>query len=228
MANQVAARLAGDDYQHLYAWWHALGLFLPHLELAEVWIEDERAGSFDDITLHYVPTAQRPSHFLQVKFHVDQFVSSLRLRLGSTNATADVSERAAERMGHLNLRCDDSALLLASGIVRDWVKRGVQKLTLENLNAVIEKFDLRAKPKEPAVTVYLETIKKRRFDLEPDYLLDWRHHFSGPAHEKGHSVVDSAVNSRSVSIWSTPPNSYGLEDFHVSRHGSPSERFFRG
>lgn len=55
---------------------------------------------------------------------------------------------------------------------------------------MIDKFDLRAKPKESAVTVYLETIKKRRFDLEPDYFLDWRQYFTGPAHEKGHAVLD--------------------------------------
>ncbi|MBA2679925.1 MAG: hypothetical protein H0U76_16200 [Ktedonobacteraceae bacterium] len=29
MANQVAARLQGDDYQHLYAWQFVLELLMP-------------------------------------------------------------------------------------------------------------------------------------------------------------------------------------------------------
>ncbi len=51
MARQVAARLAGDDYQHLFAWMHVLELLMPKRRVAKVVVEDEAAGSADDVTL---------------------------------------------------------------------------------------------------------------------------------------------------------------------------------
>ena len=69
------------------------------------------------------------------------FIRCLRLRLGSTNATADVSDHVAERMINIGLRHDEAALLLACGIVRNWIKRGVQKLTRATLDAVIAEHD---------------------------------------------------------------------------------------
>lgn len=289
MANQVAARLAGDDYQHLYAWWHVLGLRIPHLQLDSVCVEDEQAGSFDDVTLHYARATGRASHFFQVKYHVDlrsaystaaliertsgssllqkfwrtwhkvrttgteprltlfsnwnwdaadeicrcidgndgsltpeflthsartavgklrdqwlaecggsldefaEFARSLRLQLGSTNVADEVAQRTAERMFHLGLRHDETALKLACATVRHWIKRGVQRLTREGLDATIAELGLREVPSEPTATVYLETIKKRRFDLTPDYLLDWRDHFSGSQYERGHTTLDASL-----------------------------------
>ncbi|MDE2306076.1 MAG: SAVED domain-containing protein, partial [Gammaproteobacteria bacterium] len=38
-----------------------------------------------------------------------------------------------------------------------------------------------------------ETIKKRRFDLEPDYLLDWRGYFAGTEYERSHHIIDPAL-----------------------------------
>jgi hypothetical protein len=35
----------------------------------------------------------------------------------------------------------------------------------------------------------LLTIKDQRFEIEPDYRLDWREHFAGPATGKGHEVI---------------------------------------
>jgi hypothetical protein len=289
MANQVAARLAGDDYQHLYSWWHALELLDLHAGVKEVWIEDDRAGSFDDVTVHYEAASRRAGRFYQVKYHVDQrsaystdafldrtsgssllqkfwrtwqkiastgrdpllvlfsnwswdsadalggcidgrdgsfkpdflsasdrsdvgklrvrwqtecggsagefaaFVATLQLRLGSTNAAADVGERVAERMRNHGLKDDESALFVASGIVRDWIKNGTRRLTKELLESLLAVKDLHAKEPERSVTVYMETIKKRRFDLEPDYLLDWRKHFSGTDYERSHRIVDPAL-----------------------------------
>jgi hypothetical protein len=293
MANQVAARLAGDDFQHLYAWWHVVNLLEPATKLEEVHIEDENAGSFDDVTLFFVDEAKRAPEFFQVKYHVDlrsaysteifcdrthgssllqkfwrtwqklgtasfrptltlfsnwswdsndaicscisgqngrlkdDFLSSssrsaigklrlkwlqecgatadefagfaraLQFRLGSSNADEDVCSRVSERMGRFGLRSDASALKLVSGIVRDRIKQGVQKITKPVLNELIESNDLRAKAPERTATVFVETIKKRRFDLSPDYLLDWRELFEGPAHERGHAIKDPAMwNSR--------------------------------
>jgi SMODS-associated and fused to various effectors sensor domain len=288
MANQVAARLAGDDYQHLYAWWHVLTLLLPSAQVAEVSIEDDQAGSFDDVTVTYEPASGKAPHYFQVKYHVDQrdcystqvlldrgpgssllqkfwrtwkkiraeatepelmlfsnwswdstdavgqcinghdgslkgflsagehsnigklrarwlaecggslhefkaFISCLRLRLGSTNAAADVSAHVADRMENLGLLNDETALLVAVGIVRGWIKQRIQRVNKELLEGVLTAHDLRSKTGEPSVTVYVETIKKRRFDLEPDYLIDWREYFVGPEHERSHRIVDPSL-----------------------------------
>ncbi len=289
MANQVAARLAGDDYQHLYAWWHVLALLIPREQVSEVRIEDDRAGSFDDVTVHHEASSGLAPHFYQVKYHVDQrdaystrvlldrtagssllqrfwrtwksisaegrdpeltlfsnwswdstdavdgcidgydgslksefltasersavgklraqwqaecaapaaefeaFIRRFRLRLGSTNATADVGERVAERMRNLGILDDERTLILAAGTVREWIKSGTKRITKHLIEGVLSAHHLRAAQSERSVTVYLETIKKRRFALEPDYLIDWREHFAGSEHERGHRIVDPAL-----------------------------------
>lgn len=289
MANQVAARLAGDDYQHLYGWWRALELLNANSGVVEVSIEDDRAGSFDDVTVRYDASTGRAARFYQVKYHVDQrsaystdifldrgpgssllqkfwrtsqelgstgrdpqlmlfsnwswdsadalggcidgrdgslkpefltagdrsdvgklrerwqaecggspedfaaFAQRLRLRLGSTNAAADVGERVAERMRNEGLQNDDAALYVAAGIVRDWIKSGTQRITRQLLEQTLAEHRLHVERPERSVTVYVETIKKRRFDLEPDYLLDWREHFSGSEYERSHRVLDPAL-----------------------------------
>src|SRR5262249_39041881 len=80
-----------------------------------------------------------------------------------------------------------AALLVAVGVIRDWVKTGKQEVTKATLNDVIAKYDLRL-PKEakPGVTIYLSTIKDQRFDVPPDYELDWRHYFLGNPEKRGH------------------------------------------
>jgi SMODS-associated and fused to various effectors sensor domain len=72
MANQAAARLAGDDYQHLIGWSYLLELLIPTRHLRSVTIEDPDAAFADDITMEYELEATRPDLFLQVKYHVDQ------------------------------------------------------------------------------------------------------------------------------------------------------------
>jgi len=289
MAHQVSARLCGDDYQHLYSWWHALALLDPRSEVTEVWIEDDRAGSFDDVTVHYAAQSKRAAQFFQVKYHVTQqgsystdtlldrakgssllqkfwrtwtklgranlapeltlfsnwswdsddqvgrcidghdgslkeefltesarsrvgqlrvrwqgecgasdnefgaFVRCLRLHLGSTNATESISRLAAERMRHRGLRDDESALCVAVGIVRGWIKAGVQHITRGLLELALIEHRLQDTPAEPSVTVYLQTIRTHRFDLRPDYLLDWREHFEGPEYQRSHRIVDPAL-----------------------------------
>ncbi len=62
------ARLQGDDYQHLFAWYHALRLMLPEEGVSRVEVESEGAGNVDDVVL------RRPSHadeYYQIKFSVD-------------------------------------------------------------------------------------------------------------------------------------------------------------
>ena len=71
MANQVAARLKGDDYQHLYAWWWLLALLIPREMVAEVVVEDDTASSVDDVTVRHEKGSGKSDLFHQIKYHVD-------------------------------------------------------------------------------------------------------------------------------------------------------------
>lgn len=288
MANQVAARLSGDDYQHLIGWSHLLELLMPRSLLRSVTIEDPDAAFVDDITMEYEGQAGRPNLFIQVKYHVDQrsqystdafvdakgkgrsllkkfhetwralrtdaerpielrlvsnwtwdpadrvreciqgtdcglseefftacpggalgkaraqwlshlsvedeefraFVRSLRLRLGF-DCAEELETRVAERMEHLGLRHDSAALLIGVGIVRNLVKAAKGAQRRSDVEALLAAHDLRLPAtSEPATTVYLSTVKQQRFEVEPDYLLDWRGHFEGNDQKRGHRVLD--------------------------------------
>ena len=71
MANQVAARLVGDDYQHLFAWQYALDLLHDRKQVERVRVEDADALSVDDVTVVYRAELDLPNRFFQVKYHVD-------------------------------------------------------------------------------------------------------------------------------------------------------------
>lgn len=72
MGGQVSARIQGDDYQHLYAWLHALELLMPGRQVATIIVEDNEAGSADDVTVLRGDGALLPDRYHQVKYHVDQ------------------------------------------------------------------------------------------------------------------------------------------------------------
>ena len=284
MANQVSARLKGDDYQHLYSWLFALELLLPSKKVKMVTIEDSSAGSVDDVTVKY-DDAQTPDKFYQLKYHVDQrseyssdsliahkdnessllekfwrtwrllknqahpveiylisnwgwdstdsfkavidgesksvkpeflnatkrselgkirgkwlialhadedefadFIKSLRFRCGN-DCSEELSERVIERMERLGLKSDVAALLIVVGVVRNWVKKGKQQLVRNDIEQVINDYDLRLpKDAEPSVTIFLSTVKAQKFEIEPDYLLDWRDYFAGEPNKKGHQL----------------------------------------
>lgn len=65
-----SSRLKGDDFQHLYSWYLALELLIDP-EIAEVRVEDREAGSVDDVTVRRRPGSNKPSQFIQIKYHVD-------------------------------------------------------------------------------------------------------------------------------------------------------------
>ena len=120
----------------------------------------------------------------------DAFARTLRFHFGYDSWDV-VVERAAERMENNGLKHDENALLMAVGIVREWVKAGRQEITKEALEAIITRRDLRLPENaRSAVSVYLTTIKDQQFDIVPDYALDWRHYFIGNAAIRGHDVVD--------------------------------------
>jgi len=72
MANQSAARIKGDRYQHLYSWNRLLELKDPRKHVRLVSVEDRSAGSFDDVTVRHEAGTTRPNRFYQVKYHVNQ------------------------------------------------------------------------------------------------------------------------------------------------------------
>lgn len=291
MANQVAARLSGDDYQHLYAWQLVLELKMPRKSVRLVTVEDALAGSVDDVTVRHQEGTSSPDQFFQVKYHVDQrdeysteklighkegeasllekfwrtwnllqkqnpersielhlvsnwswdgkdklrkcfdgrdnsvtedyffatpnsdigklralwqtvlkakdedfkaFIKCLRFKVGF-DCSNELEQRVAERMDYLRLKSDPAALLIAVGIVRNWIKSGKQELTIEELEVTLRKHDLyRIENSERSVTVYLTTIKSQKFDIEPDYIIDWRDGFLGDPNKKGHQLKDPA------------------------------------
>lgn len=84
MANQVSARLKGDDYQHLTTWLHVLELKVPRFAVRLVTVEDETTGSADDVTVRYQPSSGKSDRFFQIKYHVTH---------GGGYSTAFVQER---------------------------------------------------------------------------------------------------------------------------------------
>ena len=294
MANQVAARLKGDDFQHLYSWYLALELPRPGSQVVKVIVENDQAWSADDVTLHHSPESGLPDHFYQIKQHVrhtkshstasfiehdpkeksqlqklfdtwrnlkaqangrpieihfistwtwdsddklktcisaennaftgDFYHATPRSDLGKLRqqwvdhlgiSPASIAEffdfagtlrlwpgfanwewmkrLVRERMNYLRLKSDEAALLVAVGIIRTWIKAGNQIITADVLREAFEIHDLYIPDdQEPSVDVYLTTIKEQKFDIDPDFLIDWRKYFVGKPTQKGHSLADPA------------------------------------
>src|SRR5262249_18499102 len=120
------------------------------------------------------------------------FARSLRFRLGY-GCWRQLKNFVSERMEHLGLKCDENALAVAAGLVRDWIRTGQGDITIDALERTLKDRDLyAARAVEQSVTVYLNTIKERMFELEPDYILDWRKYFVGRPDSKGHELKDPA------------------------------------
>jgi hypothetical protein len=62
------ARIQGDDYQHLYAWWQALRLLTPGTDVTQIEVEALSAGNVDDVV---VRRTSGPDEYTQVKYSVD-------------------------------------------------------------------------------------------------------------------------------------------------------------
>ena len=63
------ARLAGDDYQHVLTWLHALELLLVDGDVTKIEFEADQAGNVDDLVVHRV---DQPAIYHQIKFVVAQ------------------------------------------------------------------------------------------------------------------------------------------------------------
>ncbi len=69
MVARVAARLQGDDYQHLFSWLNILQLFSSREPVELVEVETPEAGSVDDLVIH-PRDPSLPRRYWQIKFHV--------------------------------------------------------------------------------------------------------------------------------------------------------------
>lgn len=120
------------------------------------------------------------------------FAATLRFWAGS-HCFDELEQQVAERMMYLGLRSDHAALLTGIGIVRELVKARRVRLTRAEVETLLlEHGLLRPTSEEPAKTLYLSTVSEQRFDLPPDFLLDWRAFFEGDGPKKGHRVLDPA------------------------------------
>lgn len=127
----------------------------------------------------------------------DEFTRAISFQLGR-NFTNEIKQMIADRMQLCGLKDDENAMLIAVGIVKDWIKGKSESITLTNLEGKIQKHDLYAQAKEKAASVYFVTVKNRKFDLPPDYLLDWRHYFRDVSGMGGHELIDGANWSESL------------------------------
>lgn len=72
MGNQSAARLHGDDYQHLYSWLKILDLLDPNTYIDHIWVEaPTTAAAVDDVTIHPKDPAIHSTQYYQLKGHMD-------------------------------------------------------------------------------------------------------------------------------------------------------------
>lgn len=295
MANQVIPRLNGDDYQHLYSWYHVLSLLRPKDQVSRVRVEDADAGSVDDVTIYHELGSGLPEEFYhffyQVKYHENQehhystekllerkpngrsllqkffdtwkslqaqhpgqrielylvsnwswnnsdgigkclnqlesklskeffsagaksevgksreswrthlgaseedftgFIQSLNFHLG-TGPFREIERMVAERMEHLQLKCDQNAVSTAVNVVREWIRTKQGDITIDVLQGALKDRDLYApESAERYVTIHMNTIGERMFDLEPDFTLDWRKYFEGQPGLKGHQLKNPA------------------------------------
>jgi CBASS immunity sensor of nucleotide second messenger signals len=62
------ARIQGDDFQHLYAWYQAVGLLIPRENIVSVRIEAKGSGNVDDVV---IVRSRPPTTYCQLKYAVD-------------------------------------------------------------------------------------------------------------------------------------------------------------
>ncbi len=117
VANQVAARLKGDDYQHLFSWGRALELLRPAREVAHVRVEDPLAWSVDDVTVTRTPGSGLADDFFQVKYHVDQRSAYSTDTMVEKNGRTSLLQKFWNTYRSLAVRRADKAVL---HLVSNW------------------------------------------------------------------------------------------------------------
>lgn len=116
------------------------------------------------------------------------FMRSIVFHLGA-GCWKEIRDRVAERMDNLGLKHDEAALIACSGIIRNWIIEKKGDITKEILEGILTEHRLREDQAEKVgITIHLITIQKRVFQLNPDYVLDWREYFEGIENKKGHKI----------------------------------------
>jgi len=121
----------------------------------------------------------------------NDFTRAIAFQLGR-NFTAEVRQMIGDRMQLCGLKHDQNAMLVAIGIIKDWIKEKKDRITLSLLEEKIQKHDLYLPVSaEKSASIYFVTVKNRRFDLAPDYVLDWRHYFKEVSGIGSHELIDA-------------------------------------
>lgn len=196
--------------QKFHKTWRTLKQHRPHepvlLHLVSNWFwngaEDDLgafvSGNDDRITDAFFALGQRSTGGqlrtrLQEHLDIDNdefaaFMRSIRFQLGS-GCWKEIRDRVAERMENLGLKHDEAALVACSGIIRNWIIEKKGDITKEVLEDILTEHRLREDQGEKVgTTIHLITIQKRVFQLNPDYVLDWREYFEGIENKKGHRI----------------------------------------
>lgn len=119
-----------------------------------------------------------------------EFSRCLVFHLGK-DFSEELKRIISERMLLFNLKNDENALYVGAGVVRDWIKSKVEDITITVLEGKLQELSLYQPPNEKAVAVYFTTIKDRRFDLSPDYVLDWRRYFNSAGGRGDHELINA-------------------------------------
>jgi hypothetical protein len=119
------------------------------------------------------------------------FTRSLEFHLGK-DFSEGLKQQISERMELIGLKHDEGSLHIAAGIVRDWIKAKVEEITPGLLEEKIQQFDLYLPSgSEKSAAVYFVTIKDRKFDLTPDYVLDWKAYFKTVSDRGDHELYNN-------------------------------------
>lgn len=119
------------------------------------------------------------------------FAKAISFQLGR-NFTKEIKGIISDRMQLCGLQSDENAMMIAVGIVNGWIKAKKENIDISDLENEIERHNLRAAINtERAASVYLVTIKDRKFDLTPDYIIDWRHYFQDAGGMGGHELLNA-------------------------------------
>ncbi len=115
------------------------------------------------------------------------------------DCTEEFKLRVQEKMESLGLKSGENALAVAVQIVRDWIKKKHVEVDLGILEEVLKSKDLYAPSSEPiSATVYLVTVKKHQFELEPDYIIDLRKYYADQGEIKGHELLNGFTYNKTL------------------------------
>lgn len=115
MPSASSARLKGDDYQHLYAWYRVLAIRKPGAKVSRVSIEKPGVGALDDVVTHITLDSGTRSEYCQVKFHVDHRSQySTDLLLAKPNGQHSLLEKLFNGWRAVSQMCDEHVVVFLS------------------------------------------------------------------------------------------------------------------